>query len=372
MSVYIPEYQTAEFILPGHPDKLCDRIADRLVDEACVRDPKSLVGVEVALHQQVVLVTGCITTVPAMTIPEVDAIVRQVFRDAGYDESWLSADTLRIDHDLRLEELDDDLRGLRSISDDQAICVGYAGGSVTDRYLPKAHRLAYLAGQRMLEVRHQYGLGPDGKVIVTCNGDTVEQVSISLHHHPETDRREIFKMAWDVAQHIGLTDPDKLTVNGGGDFDVGGPWGDNGLSGKKLVVDAYGPHISIGGGAWSGKDPHKIDRVGGLMARYLALYAVRMGLGSEARVTFGWHPGDASPSYKLLEIDGQIRKWELLGPVDCSIDGVWKLFRLGDVSFADYADGSWFQRSSSWDVLGRSDRVEQEQSEQLRDSGSTT
>ena len=81
---------------------------------------------------------------------EVDVIVRQVFRDAGYDESWLSADSLRIDHDLRLEELDDDLRGLRSISDDQAICVGYAGGTLEDRYLPKAHRLAYLAGQTCL------------------------------------------------------------------------------------------------------------------------------------------------------------------------------------------------------------------------------
>lgn len=349
----IPHRQIAEFILPGHPDKLCDRIADCLVDAACRRDPKSLVGVEVALHQQVVLVTGCITTVPAMTLSEVNEIVRQVFRDAGYDESWLSTDSLRIDHDLRLEELDDDLRGLRSISDDQAICVGYAGGKKEHRYLPMAHRLAYLAGQHMLAIRNRYDLGPDGKVIVTCDGDTIEQVSISLHHHRNTDRKEIYRMAWEVAQHIGLTDPEKLTINGGGDFDVGGPWGDNGLSGKKLVVDAYGPHVSIGGGAWSGKDPHKIDRVGGLMSRYLALRAVRMGLGQEARVTFGWHPGDSEPSYRLLEVDGQIRDWRLLGGLDCSIDGVWNLLNLGDVSFAEYADGSWFQRSAPWDILDR-------------------
>ncbi len=354
----IPHRQIAEFILPGHPDKLCDRIADRLVDEACARDPRSLVGVEVALHQQVVLVTGCVTTVPAMTIPEVDAIVRQTFRDAGYDESWLSADTLRIDHDLRLEELDDDLRGLRSISDDQAICVGYAGGNKEHRYLPLAHRLAYLGGQHMLAIREQYGLGPDGKIIVVCEGETVAQVSISLHHHPDTDRKQIYRMAWEVAQHIGLTDPEKLTVNGGGDFDVGGPWGDNGLSGKKLVVDAYGPHVSIGGGAWSGKDPHKIDRVGGLMARHLAISAVRMGLGQEAKVTFGWFPGDAEPSYKLLEVDGEARDWRLLGNVDCSIDGVWERLRLGEVSFAEYADGSWFQRSAPWDLQDRSALIE--------------
>lgn len=352
-SKYIPSLQIAEFILPGHPDKLCDRIADCLVDAACARDPRSLVGVEVALHQQVVLVTGCITTHPPMTTDEVDDIVRQVFRDAGYDEQWLSTESLRIDHDLRLEELDDDLRGLRSISDDQAICVGYAGGDSEHLYLPLAHRLAYLAGQRMLEIRERFGLGPDGKVIVTCHGQKVEHVSISLHHQPSTDRRDIFKMAWEVAQHIGLTDPDKLTVNGGGDFDVGGPWGDNGLSGKKLVVDAYGPHISIGGGAWSGKDPHKIDRVGGLLARYLALYVVRMGYGTEARVTLGWHPGDSEPSYKLLEIDGQPQSWGLLGTVDCSIDGVWKLFNLGSTSFAEYADGSWFQKPAPWNVSAR-------------------
>lgn len=354
----VPTRQVAEFILPGHPDKLCDRIADALVDEACRRDFKSLVGVEVALHQQVVLVTGCITTIPAMTTAEVDDIVRQVFREAGYDEKWLATDTLRIDHDLRLEELDDDLRGLRSISDDQAICVGYAGGTAEDGYLPKAHRLAYLAGQRMLAIRNDYGLGPDGKVIVVCDGDELERVSISLHHQPDTDRRTIFEMAWDVAHHIGLTDIQRLTVNGGGDFDVGGPWGDNGLSGKKLVVDAYGPHVPIGGGAWSGKDPHKVDRVGGLFARALALRAVRMGLGTEAKVTFGWHPGDHSPSFCLLEVDGQSRDWGLLGTVDASIDGVWQILRLGSVKFASYADGSWFQRPATWNRLNAHHSIE--------------
>ena len=353
-----PKRQIAEFILPGHPDKLCDRIADSLVDEACRRDPRSLVGVEVALHQQVVLVTGCITTTPPMTTQEVDDVVRQVFRDAGYDEQWLSTDALRIDHDLRLEELDDELRGLRSISDDQAICVGYACGTAEYGYLPKAHRLAYLAGQRMLAIREDYGLGPDGKVIVVCDGDAIESISISLHHQPSTDRRRIFSMAWDVAQHIGLKDIEKLTVNGGGDFDVGGPWGDNGLSGKKLVVDAYGPHISIGGGAWSGKDPHKVDRVGGLYARVLALRAVRMGLGSEAKVTFGWHPGDHSPSFYALEVDGHPRDWRLLGDVDASIDGVWKVLELGHVCFADYADGSWFQKDASWNGIGLATLIE--------------
>ena len=184
---WVPKIQVAEFILPGHPDKLCDRIADRLVDIACARDPLSLVGVEVAIHQQVVLVTGCVTTEPALTIAEVESIVRGVFKDAGYDEHWLSVDALRIDTDLRLEKLDDDLRELRSISDDQAICVGYAGGLSEDLYLPKAHRLAYLAGQHMLSIRREFGLGPDGKVIICCDENEIIHMSISLHHHSNTD-----------------------------------------------------------------------------------------------------------------------------------------------------------------------------------------
>ena len=88
----------------------------------------------------------------------------------------------------------------------------------------------------------------------------------------------MFRFAAEVADYVGIRDGNQVSVNGGGDFDVGGPWGDNGLSGKKLVLDSYGPSVPIGGGAWSGKDPHKIDRSGGLFARYLALRAVRLEL----------------------------------------------------------------------------------------------
>ena len=347
----IPKIQIAEFILPGHPDKLCDVIADRLVDAACQRDSLSLVGVEVALHQEVVLITGCITTFPAFTATEVNAIVIQVFQDAGYHQEWLDPKRLKIDQDLRLEELNDELRHLRNISDDQAICVGYANHQQEHFYLPLAHRLAYLGGQYMKQIRQEYGLGPDGKIIVTCQDNEILHMSISLHHAKDSNRKDIFKMAYEVGKHLGILDQDHITINGGGDFDVGGPFGDNGLSGKKLVVDAYGPHIPIGGGAWSGKDPHKIDRVGGLMCRYLALRAIRLGLGNEALITFGWHPGDHEPSIKTMQIDGVNRNIELLGHQDCSIAGIWQKLRLGEVLFSDYADGSWFQKPATWNPI---------------------
>ena len=241
----------AEFVL-GHPDKLCDRIADTLVDEACRRDPLSLVGVEVALHQQKVFITGCITTIPAVTETEIELIVRRCFYEAGYGDQWSPHPSdIQVEMDVRLELLDDDLRHLRTIADDQAICIGYAGGRKTDRYLPRAHRLAYLAGQKMKEKRTIYNLGPDGKVIVTCNDEEVEGLFVSSPQI-NVDKRDLFRLAQDVGRCIGLEDLSKISVNGGGDFDVGGPWGDNGLSGK-LVMDAYGPTIPIGGGAWSVK-----------------------------------------------------------------------------------------------------------------------
>lgn len=341
----------AEFVLPGHPDKICDKIADLLVDAACTRDPRSLVGVEVALHQHKVFITGCISTSPPMTLEEVALVVKKAFIDAGYGDDWAPhPEDLSIFFDLRLEPLDNKLRHLRSISDDQAICVGYATNDRKHHYLPKAHRLAYVAGQEMKNLRQQYNLGPDGKVIVCCCNNVIDRISLSLHHKPQINRSELYKMAGQVAAKIGLFNWDRISVNGGGDFDVGGPFGDNGLSGKKLVMDAYGPMIPIGGGAWSGKDPHKIDRSGGLMARWLALRAIRLGIGQQAKVLLGWHPGDQTPTTKQLTVDGKIRPISLLGSLDLTLDGLYRRLGLQQVQFATYADGSWFQKSAPWEA----------------------
>ena len=340
----------AECILPGHPDKVCDRIADALVDAACARYRRALVGVEVAIHREYVLITGCIATNPPLAPSDVDRVVRQAFADAGYGSAWTPDPAkLVIQTDLRLEDLGPELRELRSISDDQAICVGWAGGRAEDRWLPRAHRLAWLACHHLANLRRGADLGPDGKVILAMNGDQIERASFSLHHRAGKDRTDLYRLAGKIGAAIGVG-LDRIEVNGGGDFDVGGPWGDNGLSGKKLVVDAYGPGVPIGGGAWSGKDPHKVDRVGGLRARELALRAVKLGLGSEALVTLGWFPGDRAPSLVELAIDGTVVPIRVLGPADLSIDGTWRELRLGTVQFAPRAAAaSWFQEAAPWE-----------------------
>ena len=340
----------AEAVLPGHPDKLCDGIADRLVDAAIARHPRALVGVEVAIHRDTVLVTGCITTAPPLTLDDVEAIVRGVLAGAGYGPDWPpDPSAVRVLMDLRLEALDDALAELRSVSDDQAITLGWAGGRAASRWLPEAHRLAWRLAVLLDERRAGLGLGPDGKVVVGLPAVGPPRVSFSMHHRPGVDRTALYGLADTVIKAAGLVGVTP-EVNGGGDFDVGGSMGDNGLSGKKLVVDAYGPGVPIGGGAWSGKDPHKVDRLGAIRARQLARLAVERGLGREALVRFGWFPGDRAPSLVDLLLDGCPADLRLLGPVDLTIDGTVRELGLTRVRYAPRAArASWFQEPAPWE-----------------------
>ena len=300
----------AEFVFPGHPDKLCDAIADSLVQEAGRRERRALVGVEVAVHRNRVFVTGRIACKDAATI-DVAQIVRDVYRSAGYGDGWYpSAEEVVVEADLCLGPLHDGEAEFRDLSDDQAICVGYANNLPQTNHLPVEHWLAGRFARRLHALRSQVpalGLGPDGKVLVLVREDgaswSIEAFSCSLQQRVKADevalhravRLAIGEELQQLSAHLpGLSEalPEQLTVNGAGAFEVGGPEGDNGLSGKKLVMDAYGPRVPIGGGAWSGKDFFKADRAGGLHARRLAKLVVQLGLATEAIVTLNWFPGD--------------------------------------------------------------------------------
>lgn len=300
----------AEFVFPGHPDKLCDAIADALVGEAIHREPRALVGVEVAVHRNRVFVTGRIGCNEAEGI-DVESIVRDVYRSAGYGDGWYpSAEEVVVQSELCLGPLEEGEAEFRELSDDQAICIGYANDLPQTNYLPVEHWLARKLARRLHRLRvenPELALGPDGKVLVILceSGRTwsLDGFSCSLQQQVVADDVALHR-AVRLAVEAELADlatklpgllpalPDQLTVNGAGAFEVGGPEGDNGLSGKKLVMDAYGARVPIGGGAWSGKDFFKADRAGGLHARRLAKLVVELGLASEATVTLGWFPGD--------------------------------------------------------------------------------
>jgi S-adenosylmethionine synthetase len=309
--------QHAEYVSPGHPDRLADAIAESIVTAAVRQKPDALVGVEVAVHTDCVFIDGRIAD--GSQPVDINKIVRDVYRAAGYGGSWnpdpgkIRVTTEFCDEVLSAEESD-----IRPFSDDQNIVIGYACGDKRTNYLPAAHWISGELGRRpfarlRIDADLSVTFGPDFKILsslsVAPGATKVEwqRLILSIQHVPRLAYERQHRILLPILEHIlrelekgGLRGvassfaPDKLLLNGAGEFATGGPEGDNGLSGKKLVVDHYGPGVSIGGGALCGKDPHKVDKCGALRARQLAKKLVRKGV-DEARVSLGWAPGSDAP-----------------------------------------------------------------------------
>jgi S-adenosylmethionine synthetase len=350
--------ETAEFVLPGHPDRLCDAAVDAVVDfvrrgrparsegdpGACAGDPDGQCGLEAAVIFGSLYLTGRIAArEELLRCLDIKGLVRRTYETAGYGEDaagycWKPhPESIGIVTNLCMGPFEKGERELRHLSDDQAICIGYANALEETNHLPPAHWLAKRIGRYLFDLRRERGagqVGPDGKVIVRVERDGERwrpvHVSISLNHHQESDwllLRELAEEA--VVRGCGGRPIPKIELNGAGMFVAGGPNGDNGLSGKKLVIDGYGPTVPIGGGAWSGKDFHKVDRLGGLLARRLALLAVRRGLCREARVVLEYIRGCDRPVGISLQADGRWHSGNALARLgDPVVDnqGVWRSF----------------------------------------------
>jgi S-adenosylmethionine synthetase len=271
----------AEAVCVGHPDRLADTIAGRIVALATARDPDALVGVEVALHRNVVFVDGRVAAGREEALvgeSEIVALVREAFRDAGYGRTPSGVfppdpDTLDVRTDLCLGALAEDERAIRDVSDDQAICVGHAvwGPRAGHRPLEQALASDFAAVLERVRVeRPELGLGPDGKTLVAVRGRRLVGVSLSVQHAQGVDwvalTREVRAACEAVAaEYVAAGELEPLgpdvdwLVNGAGAFEVGGPEGDNGLSGKKLVAQAYGTAVPI----WRGGDPREGPPQGG-------------------------------------------------------------------------------------------------------------
>ncbi len=300
----------AEYVLPGHPDKLCDAIADALVEEAASREKRALCGIEVSVHRASVFVTGRIACRDAAQIP-VEEIVRECYGTAGYGSEWGPApEELHVRSELCLGPLLEGEAAFREVSDDQSIVTGYALDSPGTNWLPPEHWLAWRLAARLERLRThapELGLGPDGKLALTYDAGkkSIDSFSASLQQKIGTSEIDLHRS---VRAAVGeelqacaaaipgfqASLPAQFHVNGAGNFEVGGPEGDNGLSGKKLVVDAYGPRTPIGGGALSGKDFFKADRAGALLARRLTKSVVATGAVPECAVTLAIYPGDTA------------------------------------------------------------------------------
>ena len=359
--------ETAEFVLPGHPDKLCDAVVDSIVDAVRRGDPEGQCGLEAACVFDRLFITGRIAAHrEVLTSLDVDALARGAYASAGYGvdaagHAWGPLpENLRIDTAFCWGEFEEGERELRHLSDDQAICIGYANRLADTDHLPPAHWLARRIGRELHRLRLEKGagqVGPDAKAVVRVQRQGWQwhplHVSISLNHHAGSDwmlLREIAEEAVEAAC-AGRQLPD-LELNGAGMFVSGGPNGDNGLSGKKLVVDAYGPTVPIGGGAWSGKDWRKVDRIGGMLARELALAAVHESGAGEALVTLEYIPGCEGPVHVGVLLDGQPSVLDRLPATRAIARGnlaAWRRYVAADIPLVDLARWGHQQAGMPWD-----------------------
>ena len=348
---------TSESVTEGHPDKLCDQISDAVLDAILAKDPMARVACETCATTGLVQVMGEITT---STYVAMDEIARQVIRDNGYTSSDLCFDgtscavltavhaqspdiAMGVDNALETrEQAGEASHG----AGDQGMMFGYACNQ-TPELMPLPISLAHRLTRRLTEVRKNGTLPwlrPDGKSQVTVEYEdgkpvAVDTVVISAQHDEQVSRREledgiltevIHKV---IPQHLWKQNT-KVYINPTGRFVLGGPAGDTGLTGRKIIVDTYGGYARHGGGAFSGKDPSKVDRSACYAARYVAKNLVAAGLADECEVSLAYAIGVAQPVSVQVSTfgTGKLPKDELGRLVrkhfDLSPDGIIRMLDL--------------------------------------------
>lgn len=313
---------TSESVSMGHPDKLADQISDGILDALIAEDPTSRVACETLVATGMAIVAGEITTKAAINYPDV---VRQVIRDVGYtsDSMGFNYETCAVLVSLRRQSPDiamgvnaDTARGKPIGAGDQGMMFGYAINH-TPELMPLPISLAHRILQRLTEIRQRGEVGwlrPDSKSQVTVEFDgpvpvRVDTVVVSTQHSDEISQKEIRDFV--IEKVVNPILPPELVngeikyyVNPTGRFVTGGPHGDTGVTGRKIIVDTYGGWAKHGGGAFSGKDPTKVDRSAAYMARHIAKNIVAAGLADRCEVQLAYAIGVADPVSIYVDTDG--------------------------------------------------------------------
>lgn len=384
---------TSESVTEGHPDKICDQISDAILDELIKDDPMSRVACETAITTGLVLVMGEITT---QSYVDIQKVVRDTIRKIGYDRSsyGFDADTcgvivsineqsqdiaLGVDKSYEVKEnLADDVDMSITGAGDQGMMFGYATDE-TPELMPYAISLAHRLTHRLSEVRKNNTLDylrPDGKSQVTVEYDEngkpihLDAIVLSTQHDEkvtmEVLRKDIKKHVLDPVLPSELVDErTKFYINPTGRFVIGGPHGDSGLTGRKIIVDTYGGYAKHGGGAFSGKDCTKVDRSAAYVARYVAKNIVAAGLAKRCEIQLSYAIGVAEPTSIMVdtygtgkisdqEIDAIIRKHFDLRPA-----GIIKMLDLRRPIYKKTASYGHFGREDKDFTWERTDKVDE-------------
>ena len=323
---------TSESVTEGHPDKICDQISDAVLDALMEQDPMSRVACETSITTGLVLVMGEITT---NAYVDIQKIVRETIREIGYDRAKYGFDcdtcgvitaideqsadiAMGVDKALEAKEhlmSDDDIEAIGA--GDQGMMFGFATNE-TPEYMPYPIALAHKLARKLTEVRKNGTLPylrPDGKTQVTVEYDEngkakrLDAVVLSTQHGEEVSQEQIHedikKYVFDPVLPADMVDEDtKFFINPTGRFVIGGPNGDSGLTGRKIIVDTYGGYARHGGGAFSGKDCTKVDRSAAYAARYVAKNIVAAGLADKCEIQLSYAIGVARPTSIMVDTFG--------------------------------------------------------------------
>ena len=382
---------TSESVTEGHPDKVCDAISDAVLDACIAQDPMSRVACETMASTGFVLICGEITTKAVVNYQQ---IVRDTVREIGYisSETGFDADTCAVMVALdrqspdiamgvnnALENRGDDDGNMETGAGDQGMMFGFASNE-TDEYMPMPISLAHALTRRLAQVRKEHILSylrPDGKAQVSVEYDEsgkafrIDAVVLSTQHRPEISQEEIHedmrKYVIDPVLPAEMVDENtKYYINPTGRFVVGGPNGDAGLTGRKIIVDTYGGYARHGGGAFSGKDCTKVDRSAAYAARYVAKNMVAAGFADKMEIQLAYAIGVARPMSVMVDTfgTGRIHEQKIVEIIkeefDLRPDGIIKMLNLRRPIYRQTAAYGHFGRPDldlPWEKLDRVEKL---------------
>ena len=326
-------YFTSESVTEGHPDKLCDLISDSILDECLKQDKNSRVAVETFAANNSITVAGQITSKADFNIEE---LVRNIIKEIGYDNANTDMDyrTCKIVTDITKQSPDISMGVDNGGAGDQGIMFGYACNE-TENYMPYAINIAHKLSRRLADVRKDGTINylrPDGKTQVTVEYENdipkrIETILISTQHLDNIDmdilKEDIIKnVIKPIVPEKMMDEQTKIYINPTGRFVIGGPLGDTGLTGRKIIVDTYGGYARHGGGAFSGKDPSKVDRSAAYMLRFIAKNLVANGYAKKCEIQISYGIGVKEPLSIFINTFGtsKISEEELIELVKKNFD----------------------------------------------------